>query len=77
MLLSIDEGDRVWFSWNKDKVLFINFFKVNKFSSLKTQCAKKHAIYEIALPMPDHASTEAYFVSNFSYYFILNKEEKL
>ena len=36
MLLSIDEGDRVWFSWNKDKVLFINFFKVNKFSSLKT-----------------------------------------
>lgn len=40
--ITIEEGDRVWFHWNKDR------------------CSKRHCIYQIHPPSPDHAHNKAY-----------------
>ncbi|RNA39086.1 hypothetical protein BpHYR1_016858, partial [Brachionus plicatilis] len=40
--VTIEEGDIVWFHWNKAK------------------CSKKHCIYQIHLPSPDHPVDKAY-----------------
>lgn len=40
--ITIEEGDRVWFSWTKDK------------------CMKKHCIYQIHPPSPEHPPDQAY-----------------
>jgi hypothetical protein len=42
--ITIEEGDRVWFSWTKDK------------------CMKKHCIYQIHPPSPEHPTDQAYIV---------------
>lgn len=43
--ITIEEGDRVLFHWNKSK------------------CSKKHKIYQIESPLPDHAMDKPYTVS--------------
>ncbi|CAF0781764.1 unnamed protein product [Brachionus calyciflorus] len=40
--ITIEEGDLIWFHWNKNK------------------CLKKHCIYQIYPPTPDHPSDRAY-----------------
>ena len=51
--ITVEEGDRVFFSWNKDT------------------CQKRHCIYQIETPLPDHKPGDAYFVIYLKYKFIL------